>query len=190
MITDVDELYFNWLMEMMGTPTESLTRLCWMLHRNTFARSVGNDNNRAVEGMDLRRRFVDDFLEANLDPRKTNTLMDEDCSWLEMLVALSEALDYIYDGGIQENLLELISNLGLSKVLASPRDGRYDQVDQDLVDAATDRVDQNLIDPDGLGGLFPLSKRNHPDQRRVEIWEQHAAYFREKLEGVMWTSIS
>lgn len=190
MITDVDELYFKWLMELMGAPTESLTRLCWMLHLNTFTRSVGNDVNRAVKGVALRRRFISEFLDANIEPRKTNSLMDEDCSWLEMLIALSEDLDFLYEGGIQENLLELVDNLGLTKVLASPRDGRYEQVDQDLVDMATSRVDHNLFDPDGQGGLFPLKKQDHPDQRRVEIWEQHGAYFREKLEGVMWTSIS
>lgn len=190
MITDVDELYFRWLMQTLGRPTESLSRLCWMLHTNTFTRNVGNDVNRAVNGIDLRRRFMDEWDEAEIDPRKTNALMDEDCSWLEMLIALSEALDYRYDGGVQENLLELIHNLGLTKILSSPRDGRYDRVDQDLVDDATERVDQNLFDPDGLGGLFPLKKPDHPDQRRVEIWDQHAAYFREKLEGVMWTSIS
>lgn len=190
MITDVDELYFNWLMNLLGSPTESLRRLCWMLYRNTFTRSVGNDINRAIKGMELRRRFIGEFLDANIDPRQTNSLMDEDCSWLEMLIALSEDLDFLYEGGTQENLLELIDNLGLTKILASPRDGRYDQIDQDLVDAAASRVDHNLFDPDGLGGLFPLHKNDHPDQREVEIWEQHAAYFREKLEGVMWTSIS
>lgn len=190
MITDVDELYFKWLMQTMGNPTESLTRLCWMIHQNTFTRAVGNDVNRAVNGMHLRNRFVEDFLDAGLDERKTNSLMDEECSWFEMLVALSESLDFLYDGGVQENFLELVGNLGLTKILASPRDGRYDQVDQDLVDAATSRVDNNHFDPDGLGGLFPLHKRDHPDQREVEIWEQHAAYFREKLEGVVWTSIN
>lgn len=189
MITDADALYFEWLTSMLGRPTESLIRLCWMLHRNTFDRAVGNDVNRAINGMNLRQRFLDE-LDKDLDPRKINALMVSDCSWFEMLIALSEALDFLYDGGMQENFLELIGNLGLTKILASPRDGRYDEIDQELVDSATDRVDHNLFDPDGLGGLFPLRKNDHPDQREVEIWEQHAAYFREKLEGVMWTSIS
>jgi len=189
-ITDVDDLYFKWLLSLMESPTESLERLGWMLHRNTFTRSVGHDSSRAAEGIRLRQRFVNEFLDANIDPRKTNSIMDEECSWFEMLIALSEALDYLYEGGVQERLLELVDNLGLTKVLLSPKDGRYDEVDQDLVDAATTRVDHNLFDSNGHGGLFPLSQHDHPDQRRVEIWEQHAAYFREKLEGVVWTSIS
>lgn len=190
MITDVDDLYFKWLMSQMESPTESLYRLGWMLHNNTFTRNVGNDSNRSVEGIRLRHRFMSDFLDANIDPRITNRMLEEECSWFEMLFALSEALDYLYEGGIQERLLELIDNLGLTKVFMSPKDGRYDEIDQDLVDAATTRVDHNLFDSNGHGGLFPLQKLDHPDQREVEIWEQHAAYFREKLEGVVWTSIS
>jgi hypothetical protein len=189
-ITDVDDLYFKWLVSQMESPTESLGRLCWMLHSNTFTRRIGNDMNRAAEGTRLRHRFMEEFQDANIDPRKTNSFLEEECSWLEMLIALSAALDYLYEGGVQERLLELIDNLGLTPVLMSPRDGRYDEIDQDLVDAATSRVDHNLFDSNGLGGLFPLHKNDHPDQRGVEIWEQHAAYFREKLEGVVWTSTS
>jgi hypothetical protein len=190
MITDVDTLYFKWLMGLLEAPTQKLGRLASMLHNNTFTRSVGNDSNRAAEGIRLRYRFMNDYQDARIDPRTMTYLMDQECSWLEMLIALSEALDYLYEGGIQERLLELIENLGLSKVLLSPVDGRYDEVDQDLIDLATTRVDHNQFDSDGHGGLFPLSKPDHSDQREVEIWEQHAAYFRERLEGVVWTSIS
>ena len=120
--------------------------------------------------------------------------MTLDCSWLEMLVALAEALDYLYDGGVHERLVELITNMGLAKVLATKLDrsglSPYDELDEELVELIVTRIDENRCDASGHGGLFPLDKLDHPDQRRVEIWEQHAAYFREKLEGVMWTSTS
>lgn len=191
MITYVDDLYFKWLMDQMEAPTKALARLCWMLHNNTFTRNVGRDSNRADEGLRLRRRFLSDYADADLDPRTTNLFLHEnECSWFEMLFALSEQLDYLYEGGIQDRLLELIDNLGLDVVLNSPRDGRYDETDQDFVDVVTTRVDNNLFDYNGHGGLFPLQSSNHPDQREVEIWEQHAAYFRERLEGVVWTSIN
>lgn len=189
MITDVDDLYFMWIIDQLEAPTKSIIRLCRMLHDNTFTRSVGNDYNRAVEGQRLRNRFMNDFLEANIDQRKLNLLLHPDCSWLEMLIALSDSLDYLYEGGVQERFLELVENLGLTKVLLSPQNGRYDEVDQDLVDVVTNRVDNNLFEANGRGGLFPLKLYNHYDQRRVEIWEQQAAYFRERLEGVLWTSI-
>lgn len=191
MITYVDDLYFKWLMNQLERPTNSLARLCGMLHNNTFTRRVGNDVNRASEGERLRHRFTHDFADARIDPRTSNwLLLENECSWLEMLIALSESLDYLYEGGVQVRLLELIDNLGLSPVLSSPKSDRYDELDQGFVDTVTTRVDNSLFDYDGHGGLFPLESDDHPDQREVEIWEQHAAYFREKLEGVVWTSIS
>lgn len=187
MITDVDDLYFKWLMNHLEAPTNSIARLCGMLHNNTFTRQVGNDRNRAAEGIRLRHLFLYEFSDARIDPRTTNILLlENECSWLEMLIAFAESLDYLYEGGIQDRLLELIDNLGLTRVLSSPKDGRYDDIDQDLVDSATSRVDNNMFDADGHGGLFPLQSHNHPDQREVEIWDQHAAYFSEKLEGVVW----
>lgn len=188
MITDVDTLYFKWLVGRMEAPTEAIGRLCWMLHYNVFTRRVGRDFNREGQGLDLRQRFLQDYLDVNIDPRKIALLLEEECSWLEMLIALSEALDFLYDGGVQERFLELIDNLGLTQILSSPKDGRYDELDQELVDSATNRVDYNMFDENGHGGLFPLQKDNHPDQREVEIWKQQAAYFSEKLEGVLWTS--
>lgn len=191
MITDVDRLYFRWLLEQMESPNDAIGRLGAMLHCNTFTRDIGYDSNRAVEGTRLRLEFLDDYASANIDPRVLNQMQMEDCSWFEMLVALSRQLDYLYDGSVQKRFLELIDNLGLTKVLNSPKDGRYDEIDQDLVDHATTRVDHNLFEANGHGGLFPLNARSYPDQREVDIWGQQAAYFRERLEGVLgWTSIS
>lgn len=182
---DIDRLYFDWLMARFNEPTTGLQRVAGMLHENVFQRRVGNDDNRASDGEALRRIFLDDYQEAEIDPRITNDFLTGPCSWFEMLLALSEGLDFLYDGGVQEHFVELIDNLGL-RIVYSRVAVRYDEIDQELVDDATNRVDFNLFDPDGRGGLFPLTKIHHPDQRGVEIWDQHAAYFRERLEGILW----
>lgn len=184
---DIDELYFRWLMSRFEGPTLGLERVCGMLHENVFLRRVGNDVNRAVDGSAMRRMFLDDYQEADIDPRITNKFLEGPCSWFEMLLALSQALDFLYDGGIKERFVELINNVGLAAVMTRIA-VRYDDIDQDLVDSATQRVDYNLFDINGNGGLFPLTKDDHPNQREVEIWDQHAAYFRERLEEIMWTS--
>lgn len=186
---DIDAMYFKWLMSRFDDPTPGLERVCRMLHENVFQRRVGNDLNRAADGEALRRKFLDDYAEVDIDPRVANDFLQQDCSWFEMLLALSESLDYLYELGVKEHFIELITNLGLLKLMFRTS-RRYDEIDQDLVDAATNRVDHNLFDADGHGGLFPLNKHDHPDQREVEIWDQHAAYYRERLEGVMWTSTS
>lgn len=186
---DINVLYFKWLVSRFDNPSAGLVRVCRMMHENVFQRRVGNDVNRAVDGAALRRIFLDDYDEVDIEPHITNEFLEQDCSWFEMLLALSETLDYYYDLGVKEQFIELLNNLGLQKLIFRTS-RRYDSIDQDLVDAATNRVDRNLFTADGDGGLFPLIKDDHPDQREVELWYQHAAYFRERLEGVMWTSTS
>lgn len=187
-MNDIDDLYFRWLMSRFNRPTVGLNRLCRMLHENIFQRRVGNDENRAQDGIALRARFLDDYQDADIDPRIINEFTAGACSWLEMLLALAVALDYLYDGGVKERFIELTDNLGLV-VVRKMVDDRYDDIDQELVDASTNVVDFNLFDQNGQGGIFPLSKPDHPDQRRVELWDQHAAYFCERLEEVVWTSM-
>ena len=189
MITDIDALHFRWLMSRFGEPSEGLQRLCLMLDENVFQRRVGNDINRAIDGQNLRNEFLDDYDAADIDPRNTNDFLSKACTWLEMLIALSESLDYLYEQGVQEHFIEILGNLDLTKIIFRTA-SRYDVIDQGIVDDATNRVDYNLFDENGYGGLFPLTKHDHPDQREVEIWDQQGAYFRERLDGVLWTSIS
>lgn len=191
---DVEDLYFEWLLSRLDQDgvTEGVAYLCGLLHNCEFQRRVGNDINRAMAGIDLRQEFLAEFDELGFAPNVTNELMAQDCSWFEMLVSLAIRLDYIYDGGVEGRFVELISNLGLDELavyipnLTKAREKR----DQHIVDIATTGVDRNEFDANGVGGLFPLYKPGNPDQRRVEIWDQAAAYFREKLEGVLWTSTS
>lgn len=189
-MVDVEELYFDWLLTRLDPDgvSEEVGYLCGLLHACDFLRRVGNDVNRAADGANLRIEFLTEYEELELTPHVTNDFMLEECSWLEMLVALARHLDFLYDGGVEGRFLELIQNLELDSLthfghVPSSRD-------QELVEGTTRDVDENLFDSDGHGGLFPLQNDNHPDQREVEIWEQHAAYFREKLEGVLWTSTS
>lgn len=189
---DLDTLYFEWLLTCLDPDgaTEGVAYVGDLLHNCEFKRRVGNDVNRAEDGANLRKEFMTQFEDADFDPHVTNDLMMKECSWFEMLIALARALDYLYEGGVEGRFIELITNLTLDPMLEhSPRRSkRMREYDQRFVDIATNDVDQNLFKENGHGGLFPLSKKNHLDQRRVEIWDQHAAYFRERLEGVLWTS--
>lgn len=184
----VDDLYLDWLIARLESPTPGLVQVCEMLHRESFNRRVGRDLNRADAGKELRQIYINDYHDANVDFTRTNEFFGRPCSWLEMLLALCEEIDYIYDTGVQNHLVEVLSNLGLEKVIFE-YDPRYSQVDEEFVLASIHRVDSNMIGPNGHGGLYPLHKDWHTDQRDVEIWDQHAAYFNEKLEGELWTSM-
>lgn len=188
-MNEIDDLYFNWLISQFEEPTISLVRLSAMLHRHPFLRRVGNDINRASDGKALRLLFIDN---VGVNPDYRESLLHGECTWLEMLVALAEQLDFLYDGGLKNRFLEMIDNLGLAVVLESAVDddgySEYDEVDVKHVDRIVSIVNENRIDRSGRGGLFPLSKSGHPDQREVEIWDQQAAYISERLEGIAWTS--
>jgi len=105
-----------------------------------------------------------------------------------MLVALTRKLDYSYEGGVEGRFIELISNMTLDPLLrhGARRSKHMMEYDQHTVDLATSDIDHNRFDRNGHGGLFPLAKTGYPDQRRVEIWDQCGAYFRERLEGVLF----
>ena len=191
---DLDELYFDWLLAQLDSSgvRDGVAYVANLLHNCEFHRRVGNDVNRAMDGANLRKEFMQTLDELSISEHVTNDFMDSECSWFEMLVALSRNLDFLYDGGVESRFLELVENMGLGPQLEfNPRRTKATvDYDQHIVDDVTNDIDNNSFDRNGQGGLFPLRKAGHPDQREVEIWDQHAAYFREKLEGVLWTSFS
>lgn len=187
---DLEDLYFDWLLTRLDSEgvSEGIAYVGGLLHNCEFKRRVGNDVNRSIDGINLRAEFLDDYDEADFEPHVTNDLMMQECSWFEMLIALSRNMDFTYEGGVKGRFIELISNMTLDPLLRhrfnQPK--HMQEYDQHAVDVATSDIDHNRFDRDGHGGLFPLSKTGYPDQRRVEIWEQYAAYFKERLEGVLF----
>lgn len=187
-MVDIEELYFQWLLTRLDPDgvLEGVAYAGGLLHNCEFKRRVGNDMNRANEGISLRYEFLQQFEDVNFAPSVTNSLMDQPCSWFEMLVALCRALDYLYEGGVVGRFNELVINMGLGYLLDSDLDQPelVVEYDQGVVEGVCNDIDNNFFDPNGHGGLFPLKRLGHPDQRYMEIWDQHAAYFRERLEGV------
>jgi hypothetical protein len=190
----LEDLYFEWLLSCIDPDgvKEGVAHIGGLLHNCEFHRRVGNDINRAVEGADLRKEFFLSFSSATFNDAEIDSLLMKECTWLEMLIALARHLDYTYDEGVDTRFYEMINNMGLwSLTDYSPnRSRRSVEYDQHLVDKVTSAIDHNQFKSTGEGGIFPLHKpRQHDhDQREVEIWDQCAAYFRERLEGVLWTS--
>jgi hypothetical protein len=193
-VIDLDELYFEWLLTQIEPDgvKEGLAYLCGLLHDCEFHRRVGNDINRAIDGANLRKTFFEQFAQAEFNPNDVNALLERECTWLEMLIALATSLDFLYEGGVDGRLIEIVTNMGIGPLaIYDPRrsKARY-EYDRHVVAITTRDIDHNLFDRNGHGGMFPLRTRGHPDQRGVEIWDQCAAYFNERLKGAMWTSIN
>ena len=178
----INKEYFEWMYHLVSSDNKgrkkiSYRKLLSFLHSVVYIPRLEMDDNRRIDGIDLRYHFgykngyPDAYIKACLD--------DKECSVLEMMVALSckveqEITDnYIYGDRTSQWFWSMIINLGLNGM----EDSRFDQ-----------RYCENVVDnfmshnyrPNGQGGLFTLE---HPirDMRDVDIWRQFMWYLNENL---------
>jgi hypothetical protein len=170
----LDARYFEWLYSKVGikknrNPATSYWALALALFQKEFLWFVPNDDNRVEDGRLLREEFVDETAaESNI------SWMNEGCSMLEMLIALSRRLGFETDEDPFQWFWVLIDNLELRPFVDSEFVNDY-RVDVEVI---LDRVINRTYQPSGVGGLFPLKHPQH-DQRGIEIWYQMAAYLAE-----------
>jgi hypothetical protein len=127
--------------------------------------TVPNDDNRAEDGRDLRREFIENENVEGVD----QDWMSLQCSMLELLIGLSRRLSFEDDVSPRRWFWQLVENLNLAQYTDKER------LPTATVDEALNRVIFRQYNPSGIGGLFPL--RNPPqDQREVELWYQLSAY--------------
>lgn len=176
MSADLDELYFEWLYGQINSvrqknPARSYWKLFRILYRTEFVWFVPNDDNRVADGRDLRR----DCLEQNgIDPETVDlNWLGLECSFLELLVALSRRAAFLTSSDPIEWFWEMLENLRLRQ---------YNDaigVPEKLVIDILDKVIWRTYTNKGTGGLFPL-RRTRRDMRDVELWYQLHAYVEEK----------
>jgi len=130
------------------------------------------DRNRALDGIDLRYKYG-----------CSNDILQEPCSVLEMLIALSLRLENQimtdYDSGDRTGqwFWTMITNLGLSRL----DDNNFDI---STAEWCVDRFLDREYEPDGSeGGLFVL-ERPFDDLRNVEIWMQ-ANWYLGEMDGYL-----
>lgn len=166
--------YFEHLCEMVnidGKNGRPYTHLARRLHSVEFDSHVPGDINRADDGVALRDGYSDS--------------PDGKCTVFEMLVALSQEMEYFIGGMIQEDTMDIwfhqmLENLGISTL----DDAFWERNPADAKDICDDAVGLWLnrdYEFDGTGGLFPLKNPTF-DQAKVEIWYQMNAYLREILD--------
>lgn len=168
--------YFNWLYDIVCDEKfpkrKSFRKLLTQLHSTNFIWKINKDENRAEDGIDLRRRFA--MYEEN--PYIARILKGP-CSVLEMMVALAirceETImdDTCIGDRTGQWFWSMISNLGLG----SMSDDNFDEI---FVEEVVSRFLNREYEPDGKGGLFRI-RHCHQDLRRVEIWYQLCWYLDE-----------
>lgn len=139
------------------------------LFQKEFTWFVHNDDNRVVQGKELR----EDFLEET-GAECSQEWLEQGCSMLEMLIALSRRCAFEADDTAVEWFWIMIDNVGLRPYV----DEEFSDVYNIDVDVILERVINRTYDYNGHGGLFPLRNADR-DQRKVELWYQMASYLME-----------
>ena len=171
---ELREEYFSWLVfHALGVSHkyDNYINLARSLHSQEFYFVEPLDENRLIEGTELRDTFEDEL------GYSTNGALEQACTILEMLVAL--AMDFRDLNNekrkTSEYFMEMIFNLGL-KVCT---DDRWDETMENYTFTVVEDFLARDYNYDGSGGLFPLEYPRE-DQRSVELWYQLAAYYNEK----------
>lgn len=171
---EIKELYFNWLYDIMNlkysrestvTSFESLFRC---LHSIPFRWTYRMDENRAADGIGLRKEFYRET--GYVDEEQ----LDGPCSVLEMMIALAlRCENQIMDNPLYGDRSRfwfwvMVRNLGLG--------GQTDDMfnEKTVIDAVNKFLDHNY-DRDGEGSLFYV-RNTQKDHRKMEIWAQMSDY--------------
>lgn len=215
----IRDVYFDWLVEKAGLDKNNYYMLLSSMHAYPFTPIIDMDENREMDGEALRSVFVEEylrryppdksvfplseiqFLQDEIDDAFSNAVilihneLNQKCSMLEMLVALSRRMAYFVPsvGTPKKNRVDaesvdeetakkcfkgFIRNLDLMDIT----DEAYPQVKvRNKFSSVMNKLSNRAYEASGKGGLFPL---RHPacDQRKTEIWYQMQAYILEQYE--------
>lgn len=179
---DLINRYHEWLCGFVIDKNNSkrvrYDKLLAQLDMREFVSYIDNDENRAVDGVNLRYRFGHEH-KFN-EPMIASYLDDKPCSVLEMMIALAlrceeEIMDNT-DIGVRTG--QWFWNMIVNMDLGGMKDSSFDK------DYANDKISIMLnrtYDRDGNGGLFRVTNV-HQDMRRVEIWYQMSWYLTENYK--------
>lgn len=174
--------YIHWVMkDKLGfndKDCRKYRRLMAVLSSIEFVWIHPMDENRAIDGLELRSDFTDET-ELYLDGRSG---LPVKCSVFEMMAALAIRVE----NRIMRNLsvgdrtgvwfMDMLRNLGLDRL----SDDVWGPTDEEFVlDVVHDMLYRDYKS-NGEGGLFPLKGRNRgKNQRNEQIWNQCMAYLSE-----------
>ncbi len=179
-INKVQNEYFEWLYnyccEHKISNNISYRKLFMALHDIDFDFYIRSDLNRAVDGRDLRYRFVNTnpHIIKLIGREEILEILDEPCSVLEMILALAirceETImdDPRYGDRTNQWFWGMLKSLGVSYM-------SDEQFNRDKLNKIVYDFMEKRYSPDGKGGLFyvPGCKQ---DMTNLDIWSQMFLY--------------
>lgn len=170
--------YFKWLCKKVkrkGKNDITYTRLLEQLFGKPFYVVIPADENRALDGLNLRNQYIQHTGE---EP----DILFERCSWLELLIALSRRISFVLceesdSKHASQYFWMLLHNLGIDN-LDDNCPGWGDEKAEIYIWNVLKKAENRSYTRSGFGGIFPL-KYSQNDQREVEIWYQMHAWISE-----------
>lgn len=166
------EDYLRWLAPQIREDQYAQDGSYWdllsIMFEKPFESFVPNDENRMVDGTDLRVEFC-----YSQHIRGDALMHMGPCSFLEVLIGLSRRLSFAAGGTSPGWAWQLIINLELD-MMSDPLSRRKVR----KIDVILNTVIRRTYLPDGYGGFFPLTEPDE-DQTQKELWYQMAAYISE-----------
>lgn len=171
----IENKYFDWLCDKVIDNESNIKYSMLMnhLHDTIFVPIMDMDENRVEDGKNLRYRFG---LENDIPrPIISSSLdLDEPCSVLEMMVALSVRCEesIMADDEYGDRTGTWFWNMIVSLGLGTMNDSRFDERYTNIV---LERLMNRQYQRNGEGGLFTIDGIRK-DMRNVEIWYQMCWY--------------
>lgn len=162
------------------------TNLLSLLNNIQYQYSMPLDENRRIDGIDLRYRFgyelrvPDEVIRSELDVR--------DCSVLEMMVALAFKCEeeITYDRERGDRTTRWFYNMLVSLGLKNFKNDSWEYEPQEIIFEKITTILNTFFTRgycyNGKGGLFTL-KNPRVDMRSVQIWDQMCWYISELSDG-------
>lgn len=172
MTNSLSEGYLRWLAPQIrdkhSNPEKSYVDLLRLMFDKEFVWLIPNDDNRVMDGLDLRSEFCHT---RNVQLDALSSLGT--ASFLEVMIGLSRRMAFAAGGQAHDWAWTFLSNLELQG-MSDPLTKRKAKQADDILDACIWRTYQS----DGVGGFFPLAWPDD-DQTKIELWYQMAAYINE-----------
>lgn len=170
-LSELEQSYYEWLLELAIAPTFRYTRLCEELYSIRFYAMNESDQNRASDGLSLRWRFA--YLNHIPQEEYEGLKTGHPCSVLEVMVAMAvrceeEFLATREDYAIPHLFYQMLENIGIQTM----DDLRYSA---SVVRTQIHKTIERDYTPNGRGNFFYIP--GYPgDLRTTELWLQMTAY--------------
>ena len=168
----MSDAYYGWLIGLISDGYMELNyqNLLWKLYSTDFYYELAFDENRAADGLYLRKMY---FRETGF------SVAERPCSVLEMMIALAKKAedDIMHNPDFGDRsgywFWTMIQNLGLDMY-----DDSY--FFESEVDKILDIFVHRRYENNGFGGAFPVHNKTR-DVRKTDLWWQMNAYLEENF---------